>query len=177
MWIYSTCSSTFSWHVHRSELLQTLCYCFDDKLHATSEAGAQSDSWPGCNWRMTESLRLGQTSEITRSSRHPNPTMPGKLCPEVPHLQSFWTPPGMVTPPLPWAAWSQCLTALAVKKFSLISHLTLPWLNLRPLPLVLSLVTREKRAPVPRTTPTWEATKPVPQAQPWLGAPACPPLG
>ncbi|KAK4831669.1 hypothetical protein QYF61_018636 [Mycteria americana] len=39
----------------------------------------------------------------------------------------------------------QCLTTLSVKKFFLISSLNLPWCNLRPFPLVLSLVTWEKR--------------------------------
>ncbi|KAK4831211.1 hypothetical protein QYF61_016048 [Mycteria americana] len=39
----------------------------------------------------------------------------------------------------------QCLTTLSVKKFFLISNLNLPWCNLRPPPLVLSLVTWEKR--------------------------------
>ncbi|KAM7124178.1 COP9 signalosome complex subunit 5 isoform 2-T2 [Ciconia maguari] len=39
----------------------------------------------------------------------------------------------------------QCLTTLPVKKFFLISNLNLPWHNLRPFPLVLWLVTWEKR--------------------------------
>ncbi|KAK4810503.1 hypothetical protein QYF61_004283 [Mycteria americana] len=39
----------------------------------------------------------------------------------------------------------QCLTTLSVKKFFLISNLNLPWHNLRPFPLILSLVTWEKR--------------------------------
>ncbi|XP_068267934.1 protein EOLA1-like [Nyctibius grandis] len=39
----------------------------------------------------------------------------------------------------------QCLTTLSRKKFFLISNLNLPLHNLRPLPLVLSLVTWEKR--------------------------------
>ncbi|KAK4821803.1 hypothetical protein QYF61_003832 [Mycteria americana] len=39
----------------------------------------------------------------------------------------------------------QCLTTLLVKKFFLISNLNLPWRNLRPFSLVLSLVTWEKR--------------------------------
>ena len=39
----------------------------------------------------------------------------------------------------------QCLTTLSVKKFFLIYSLNLPWRNLRLLPLVLLLVTREKR--------------------------------
>ncbi|KAK4810582.1 hypothetical protein QYF61_007319 [Mycteria americana] len=39
----------------------------------------------------------------------------------------------------------QCLTTLSVNKFFLMSNLNLPWCNLRPLPLVLSLVTWEKR--------------------------------
>ncbi|KAK4828289.1 hypothetical protein QYF61_024954 [Mycteria americana] len=37
----------------------------------------------------------------------------------------------------------QCLTTLLVKKFFLISNLNFPWCNLRPFPLVLSLVTWE----------------------------------
>ena len=37
----------------------------------------------------------------------------------------------------------QCLTTLSVKKFFLISNLNLPWHNLRPLPLVLSLGLQE----------------------------------
>ncbi|KAK4831110.1 LOW QUALITY PROTEIN: hypothetical protein QYF61_015413 [Mycteria americana] len=39
----------------------------------------------------------------------------------------------------------QCLITLSVKKNFLISSLNLPWRNLRPFPLVLSLVTWEKR--------------------------------
>ncbi|KAK4820465.1 LOW QUALITY PROTEIN: hypothetical protein QYF61_027747 [Mycteria americana] len=39
----------------------------------------------------------------------------------------------------------QCLTTLSVQKFFLISSLNLPWCNLRPFPLVLSLITWEKR--------------------------------
>ncbi|KAK4813146.1 hypothetical protein QYF61_013111 [Mycteria americana] len=42
----------------------------------------------------------------------------------------------------------QCLMTLSVNKFFLISNLNLPWCNLRPFPLVLSLVTWEKR-PIP----------------------------
>ena len=52
-----------------------------------------------------ESLRLQKTSDI-KSSHQPNTTMPTKPCPEVPHLHVFWTPPGMVTQSLPWAAYS-----------------------------------------------------------------------
>ena len=39
----------------------------------------------------------------------------------------------------------QCLTTLSVKKFFLISSLNLPWCSLRSLPLILLLVTWEKR--------------------------------
>jgi len=41
----------------------------------------------------------------------------------------------------------QCPSTLSEKTFFLISNLNLPWRNLRPLPLVLSLVTWEKRPP------------------------------
>ncbi|KAK4822563.1 hypothetical protein QYF61_016132 [Mycteria americana] len=45
----------------------------------------------------------------------------------------------------------QCLTTLSVKKFSLISNLNLPWRNLKPFPLVLSLavVESDKVSPQP----------------------------
>jgi len=43
------------------------------------------------------------------------------------------------------------LTTLLEKKFSLTFNLNLPWCNLKPFPLVLSLVTWEKR-PVPTLT-------------------------
>jgi len=36
-----------------------------------------------------ESLRLEKTSQITKSNCYPNPTMPAKPCPEVPHLHVF----------------------------------------------------------------------------------------
>ena len=42
----------------------------------------------------------------------------------------------------------QCLTILSVMKFFLIPNLNLPWHNLRPLPLILLLVTWEKNCPV-----------------------------
>ena len=68
------------------------------------------------NHRTIESLRLEKTSKIIRSNRHPNTTMPAKLCPEVPHLHVFWTPPGMGTPPLPWAACA-CRDAQSLPRF------------------------------------------------------------
>jgi len=39
----------------------------------------------------------------------------------------------------------QCLITRSVKAFFLIYNLNLPWWNLRPLPLILTLVTWEKR--------------------------------
>ena len=53
----------------------------------------------------TESSRLEKTSKIIKSNHLPNTTMPAKPCPQVQYLHVFWTPPGTVTPPLPWAAW------------------------------------------------------------------------
>ena len=55
--------------------------------------------------RIIESLRLEKTSKI-KSNRPPITTMPTKPYPKVPHLRVFWTPPGMRTPPPPWAACS-----------------------------------------------------------------------
>ena len=53
-----------------------------------------------------ESLRLEKTSKIIESNHQHNTTMSAKPCPEVPYLHIFLTLPGMVTPPLPWAACS-----------------------------------------------------------------------
>ncbi|KAK4822235.1 hypothetical protein QYF61_011876 [Mycteria americana] len=50
----------------------------------------------------------------------------------------------------------QCLTTLSVKKFFLTSNLNLPWLNLRPFPLVLLLVPWEKRLDTHLTTTSFQ---------------------
>ena len=48
----------------------------------------------------------------------------------------------------------QCVTTLSGKKFFLISnHLNLPWCNLRPFPLALSLITWEKRPEIAKSKP------------------------
>ncbi|KAK4832719.1 LOW QUALITY PROTEIN: hypothetical protein QYF61_025208, partial [Mycteria americana] len=57
----------------------------------------------------------------------------------------------------------QCLTTLSLNKFFLISNLNLPWCNLRPFPLVLSLVTWEKRPTPPRYTLLSESDEVSPQ--------------
>jgi len=44
--------------------------------------------------------------KLIKSNHQPNTTMPTKPCPEVPHLHVFCTPPGTVTQPPPWAAYS-----------------------------------------------------------------------
>ena len=61
---------------------------------------------PSCFHKILESLTLENTSKIIKSNHQPITTMPAKPCPEVPCLHVFWTPPGMGTPPLPWAACS-----------------------------------------------------------------------
>ena len=60
----------------------------------------------GLQHRITESLRLENTSKTIKSNHPPNTTMPTRPCPKVSYLHIFWTPPGMGTPPLPWAACS-----------------------------------------------------------------------
>ena len=50
----------------------------------------------------------------------------------------------------------QCLTTLSVKKFFLISNPNLPWRNLRPLPLILWLVTWQKRPTPTRYVSSWQ---------------------
>jgi len=87
-------------------------------------------SWPGgfgtaaLPWllhpfcRIRESLRLEKTSKIIKSNHQPNPTMPAKPSPQVPHPHGFWTPPGMRTPPLLWAAWSNAWPLCQWRHFS-----------------------------------------------------------
>ena len=57
-------------------------------------------------YRIIESLRLEKTSQIIKSNRQPNTATPATPCPEVPYVYIFLTPPGMGTPPPPWAACS-----------------------------------------------------------------------
>ena len=56
--------------------------------------------------RIKEPLKLEETSKIMKSNHQPNTIIPTKPCPEVPFIHVFWTSPGMVTPPLPWTAYS-----------------------------------------------------------------------
>jgi len=58
--------------------------------------------------------------------------MPAKPCPQVPHPHGVWTPPGMGTPSLPWAAWANTWPLSQERSFSPIFNLNLPWCNLRP---------------------------------------------
>lgn len=43
--------------------------------------------------------------------------------PSLPHLHGFWTPPGMVTLPLPWAACSNAFPLFLRRHFFLLSDL------------------------------------------------------
>ena len=71
--------------------------------------------------------------------------MPAKPCPEVPHLHVFFNTSSKGDSTTSLSSLFQCLTTLSGKKFFLISNPKLPWRNLRPLPLVPSLATWEKR--------------------------------
>jgi len=87
---------------------------------------------------------LGKTSKIIKSNFQPNTTMPAKPCPEVPHLPVFLNTSRDDDSTTFLGSLFQCLTTLSVKKFFLVSYLNIPWCNLRPFPLVLSLITWEK---------------------------------
>ena len=66
------------------------------------------------------------------------------LCPltmsSVPHPHGSGTPPGMVTPPPPWTACATAALLFGRKSFFLTSNLIHCWCNLRPFPLILSLL-------------------------------------
>ena len=70
------------------------------------------------NDRTIESLRLEKPFKIIKPNHQPNTTTPAKPCPEVPYLHVFWTPPGMVTPPPPWAACPNAWPLFQWKNFS-----------------------------------------------------------
>ena len=121
LWRGATSSSRFLWYVG-------VCAPAWDgnsrhRLHkAQRGAGSQSTSGPkgerlrewgthlrlsrGEVHRITESLRLEKTSKMMKFNHHPSTPISAKPCPQVPHPHVFWTPPGKVTPPLPWAACS-----------------------------------------------------------------------
>ena len=85
------------------------CLSYGRILNCMTTSGSLLRSLCLSDHRITDSLRLEKTS---KSNRQPNTTMPAKPCPEVPYLHIFWTPPGMVTPPLPWAACSNAYPLL-----------------------------------------------------------------
>jgi len=68
--------------------------------------------------RIIESLMLEKTSKINKSNHQAMPAMPTQPCPSVPHLHSPQTPPGMVTPPPPWAACSNAWPRFQRRYFS-----------------------------------------------------------
>ena len=86
-------------------------------------------------------IKVGKTSRITQSNPTPPCPLPTSLSATSPRL---WDTPGTVTPPLP-GQLCHCLTALWEKELFLTANLNLPWHNVRPCPLGLSLVTQEKR--------------------------------
>ena len=96
---------------HHNFILCTTCF-------TRSPPHQSSSSLPGdarCSAHSVGELRdlhAGKNHRIMgwkrtlRSSSPTVTTMPTKPYPKVPHLHVFWTPPGMVTQPLPWAACS-----------------------------------------------------------------------
>lgn len=67
-----------------------------------------------------------------------------KLCYKVLHLRVSWKSPGLVTQPLPWAAYSNAAWPFQKNKLSLYPNLNLPWHNLRPFPIISTFGVWEK---------------------------------
>ena len=88
------------------------------------------------SYRITESLWLEKTSSTIQSNHRPTAAVPTKHVPQchiytfLEHLQGQWLHHFLF----------QCLTALSEDNFFLISNLNLSMHNLRPLPLILSLL-------------------------------------
>jgi len=73
---------------------------------------------------------MEKTSKIIKSNHHPNTTMPAKPYPEVPHLHIFWIPPEIMTPELPWAAYSNLFKEIyIIKAKSFFVHQRLKFLT------------------------------------------------
>jgi len=115
-----------------------------------------SDSWQQEQsslhlWREHQSQNDLDCKRLLRSSSptvHLSAVLPTKPCPSVPHLHVSSTPPGQWFP-TSLSSLFQCLTALYKREFSLISSLNLPWHNLRPFPLILSLLPGRRGWPPP----------------------------
>jgi len=86
--------------------------------------------------RIIEPFRLEKTSEIPKLNSNPFPHA-HQPHPLVPQLHGSGTPPGTLPP---HGQLCHCITTLSENNFFLISNLTLPWHDLRPSPLVLSLL-------------------------------------
>lgn len=88
--------------------------------------------------RIIESLRLEKTFETKSNHQHHHCAHPNS-CPQVPHHQCLWAPPGMGTPMLH--------NLFHAEVFPISHHLNLPWGNLRPFSLIL--------CPAPGTRDPW----------------------
>ena len=83
-----------------------------------------------------EPLQLEKTSKIW-SNDPPTTNSAHWPCPSVPHHHGSWIAPGMVTPPLPWAAYASASHHSFGEETFLASKLnTFPWHSLRPFPLI-----------------------------------------
>lgn len=98
-----------------------LCQCFQTYSELRCPA-----------WRITESLRLDETSRVIKANLQLNPPVPTMSHWETPHALIFPTFPGVVIPALPWSD----STTPSGMEFSL---------GIFPFPVVLSLVPWDKR--------------------------------
>jgi len=93
----------------------------------------------GMVW-ITESLMLEKASKVSEANCQPMPAdhvLQCHISTFLEHLQEWWPHhlPGQLC---------HCITTLSKQKCFQISNLNLPWFNLKPLPLILSLVTQVK---------------------------------
>jgi len=123
---------TRSYHVHEqtwAKQVFTLSSSTICAQHILSHAVTESQNHSG--W-----IRLPESSSPTPA--HPHHAH--WLCPSVPHLHSSGTTPGMMTPPSPWAACATASPLFLRRNYFLIPDLNIPWSNLRPFLLILSLL-------------------------------------
>ncbi|KAK4829606.1 hypothetical protein QYF61_005706, partial [Mycteria americana] len=111
--------------------------------------------WPKCR-----TLHLALLNSIQLTSAHPS-SLSRSLCRAFLPSSRSTLPHNLVDGDSTTSLGSlfQCLITLSGKKFFLISNLNLPWRNLRPFPLVLSLVVVESKKVSPQP-PLLQAKQP-----------------
>ena len=149
----SNISVTISWHWRNLGTLKKR-FPVQGVEWAADESSQLSQGLPDsspkdyCSYpihRITESFRLEETSKIIQPNHPPTTNVAYWPYPSVPHLHVSWTPPGMVTPPPPWAVCATARPLFQRKNIFLLSNLTTTYPSLTSFETHSILVWVEKK--------------------------------